>query len=102
MDGARGIIREHYRVRLGDTYGRGIYSAPDICTAEAFAKTFRSEKTGKSYNVIVQNRINPKKRKICLQSYYWLIPVDKVMSAKEEREILESSIRPYGILIKET
>lgn len=103
IDGARGIIREHYRAGVRDLYGRGIYSTPNIHVAEIenYAKTFASKTTGKSYKVIVQNRINPVKRKICQWSDYWLVPVDKEMSAEEEREIAESSIRPYGILIKE-
>lgn len=103
VDGARGIIRKHYRAGKRAMYGRGIYSTPNILVAEKedFAETFTSKKTGKSYKVIIQNRINPEKRKICRRSDYWLIPVDKEMSAKEERETVESSIRPYGILIKE-
>lgn len=103
LDGAKGIIRSHYKAGNGQVYGRGIYSTPDIHVAEKeqFAKTFTSKTTGKSYKVILQNRINPKKRMICWTSDYWLIRVDEGTSDKEERQIVESSIRPYGILIKE-
>lgn len=54
-----------------------------------------------SLRVSLQNRINPKKRETCQRSDYWLIPVDTEASAEEEKEIVESSIQPYGILIKQ-
>ncbi|XP_078123625.1 uncharacterized protein LOC144528717 [Sander vitreus] len=103
LEGAKGIIRSHYTAGDRAMYGRGIYSTPDIHVAdrEDYAKTFTSKTTGKSYKVILQNRINPEKRVICQRSDYWLIPVDKEVSTKEEKQIVESSIRPYGILIKE-
>ncbi|XP_075968779.1 uncharacterized protein LOC142971923 [Anarhichas minor] len=103
LDGVKGIIRSYYTAGGRALYGRGIYSTPDIHVAERenYAKTFTSETTGKSYKVILQNRINPEKREICQRSDYWLIPVPKGASAAEEKQIVESSIRPYGILIKE-
>ncbi|XP_075968775.1 uncharacterized protein LOC142971920 [Anarhichas minor] len=103
LDGVKGIIRSNYTAGERDMYGRGIYSTPDIHVAERenYAKTFTSEATGKSYKVILQNRINPEKREICQRSDYWLIPVPNGASAAEEKQIVESSIRPYGILIKE-
>ena len=64
-------------------------------------KTFKSNKTGKNYKVIMQNRINPQKRVITKKENYWLIPVPEGTSAEEEKRIVEESIRPYGILIKE-
>ncbi|XP_078032034.1 uncharacterized protein LOC144467391 [Epinephelus lanceolatus] len=103
LGGAKGIITAHYKAGSRATYGRGIYSTPDIHVAEEerYAQTFKSKMTGKSYKVILQNRINPVKREICRQFNYWLIPVHKRVSAEEEKQIAESSIRPYGILIKE-
>ena len=103
LDGAKGIIRSHYKAGERSAYGRGIYSTPDIHVAEKelYAKTFTSKTTGKSYKVILQNRINPEEREICQRSDYWLIPVHEGASAEEERQIVESSVRPYGILIKE-
>ncbi|XP_073319756.1 uncharacterized protein [Pagrus major] len=101
LDGAKGIIKSHYKAGVGNAYGRGIYSTPDILIAGAYAKIFTSKTTGKSYNVILQNRINPKMRQICTHPDYWLVPVPAGTSAEEERRIAESSIRPYGILIKE-
>ncbi|XP_068566665.1 uncharacterized protein [Cebidichthys violaceus] len=103
LDGVKGIIRSNYTAGGRALYGRGIYSTPDIHVAERedYAKTFTSETTGKSYKVILQNRINPEKREICQRSDYWLIPVPKGASAAVEKQIVESSIRPYGILIKE-
>ncbi|XP_075968778.1 uncharacterized protein LOC142971922 [Anarhichas minor] len=103
LDGVKGIIRSNYTAGGRALYGRGIYSTPDIHVAERedYAKTFTSETTGKSYKVILQNRINPQKREICQRSDYWLIPVPNGASAAKEKQIVESSIRPYGILIKE-
>ncbi|KAI4817873.1 hypothetical protein KUCAC02_011246 [Chaenocephalus aceratus] len=77
LDGARSIIKSHYKAGDGAAYGRGIYSTPDIHVAEKeqYAKTFQSKKTGKSYKVILQNRINPERRELCQRkSDYWLIP----------------------------
>ncbi|XP_076611168.1 uncharacterized protein LOC143335539 [Chaetodon auriga] len=103
LNGVKGIIRSHYSAGDRAMYGRGIYSTPDIHVAEReeYAKTFTSKTTGKSYKVILQNRINPKNREICKRFDYWLIRVSDGTSASEERKIVESSIRPYGILIKE-
>lgn len=63
---------------------------------------FTSKKTGKEYEVIMQNRINPQTRKIIREKNFWLIPVSEDSTAEQEKRIVESSIRPYGILIKET
>ncbi|XP_070778194.1 uncharacterized protein [Enoplosus armatus] len=101
VDRAKGIIRSHYRAGHGAQHGRGIYSTPDILVAEYFANTFTSQTTGKTYKVILQNRINPAKRRICAEPRYWLIPVHEGTPAEEEKQIVEGSIRPYGILIKE-
>ena len=103
LDGAKGIIRSHYKAGDRHAYGRGIYSTPDICVAddEQYARIFKSKTTGKSYKVILQNRINPQMRTICQRTDHWLIPAHREVSAEEERRIAESSIRPYGILIKE-
>lgn len=102
-DGARGIINSHYKAGDRALYGRGIYSTPDIHVAEneLYAKTFQSKKTGKSYKVILQNRINPERREVCRRSDYWLIRVDEGTPAWKEEWIAERAIRPYGILIQE-
>ncbi|XP_069555610.1 uncharacterized protein [Brachyistius frenatus] len=103
LDRANAIIKSHYKAGSGELYGRGIYSTPDIHVAEKedYAKSFTSKKTGKHYKVILQNRISPQKRKICQRPDYWLIPVAEGTSADEEKRIVESSLRPYGVLIKE-
>ncbi|XP_072538867.1 uncharacterized protein [Salminus brasiliensis] len=112
IKGARGIATSSYRVGGGQMYGRGIYSTPDITVAEAYITKFTS-KNGKTYNVMMQNRVNPKKREIIHapqvtdngvmvnDAEYWLIRLPEGTSAEEEKEIVESSIRPYGILIRE-
>ncbi|XP_017163040.1 uncharacterized protein LOC108166728 [Poecilia reticulata] len=99
LEGARGIIRTHYKAGDGQQFGRGIYSTPKLNEAEKYCKTFKSKFTGKTYKVIMQNRIKPEKRQII--GNYWLIPVLAGTSAEEEKRIAESSIRPYGVLIKE-
>ena len=65
-------------------YGRGIYSTPNIATAEQYAKEFRSE-DGERYKVVIQNRVNPAN----LHKYgdYWISPRDE-------------DIRPYGFCVK--
>ena len=42
--------------KLG-VYGNGVYSTPDIEVAALYAKSFTSK--GKTYKVVVQNRVNP-------------------------------------------
>lgn len=103
LDGAKGIIESHYKAGEREKYGRGIYSTPHLRVAEfeEFARTFTSRTTGRKYKVILQNRINPIARYICPFSDYWLIPVPRGTSRGVEKCIVEFSIRPYGILIRE-
>ncbi|ROK35809.1 hypothetical protein DPX16_17552 [Anabarilius grahami] len=99
---AEGIIQSHYKAGDRQAYGRGIYSSPDIKVSDVYAesKSFISQKNGKTYKVIMQNRINPKKREIKNKDI-WLVPIPEGTSAAKEKEIVESSIRPYGLLLKE-
>ncbi|XP_023275738.1 uncharacterized protein LOC111665091 [Seriola lalandi dorsalis] len=98
--GAEGIIEGHYKPGPREKYGRGIYSTPDISEAKQYAKTFTSKKDKKKYKVILQNRINPKYRKKYNNDKYWLIPIPRGTSDKEEQKMVERAIRPYGLLIK--
>ncbi|KAI4888485.1 hypothetical protein NFI96_000283 [Prochilodus magdalenae] len=50
----------------------------------------------------MQNRINPHRRYFTGMKDYWLIPVPEGTPAPVEKRIVEESIRPYGILFKET
>ena len=65
-------------------FGHGIYSTPNIATAEQYAKEFLL-KDGKRYKVVIQSRVNPAN----LYKYgdYWVSPKDE-------------DIRPYGLCIK--
>lgn len=99
IEGARGIISTHYKPGHRQLYGRGIYSAPKLSIAETYCKTFKSKFTGKTYEMVMQNRIKPEKMEI--HGKYWLIPVPAGTSPEEEERITESSIRPYGVLIRE-
>lgn len=103
LQGAEGIIQSHYKAGDRKAYGRGIYSSPDINVADDYAtsKKFTSQKNGKTYKVIMQNRVNPQKREIIKGKNIWLVCVPKGTSAKKEKEIVASSIRPYGLLLKE-
>ncbi|KAI3370975.1 hypothetical protein L3Q82_023629, partial [Scortum barcoo] len=60
--GAEGIIRGFYKPGPRDRFGRGIYSTPYMAELKPYIKTFTSKRTGKSYEVVLQNRINPKYR----------------------------------------
>ncbi|XP_063068738.1 uncharacterized protein LOC134460216 isoform X2 [Engraulis encrasicolus] len=100
IDGAKGIIQEGYRAGDGN-YGRGVYSTPDIEMAEDYAAIFTSKKTGQTYKVVLQNRVNRRYREICERPDYWLVPVPEGTSPEEERDIVGRAIRPYGLLFKE-
>ena len=65
-------------------YGRGIYSSPNVATAEMYAKEFTS-KDGERYKVVIQSRVNPAN----LNKFgdYWVSPRDE-------------DLRPYGLCIK--
>lgn len=101
LQGAKGIIKTNYKAGDRAVYGRGIYSTPKLPETDMYMTTFTSEKTNKTYRVVMQNRINSEKRERCDYEDYWLIPVPKDTSIEEERRIVECSIRPYGILIQE-
>ncbi|KAN0072234.1 ubiquitin-like protein [Elaphomyces granulatus] len=66
-------------------FGRGIYSTPNIVTAEMYAQTF-SSKDGKRYKVVIQNRVNP--ANLIKFGDYWVSPRDE-------------DLRPYGLCLKE-
>lgn len=75
-----------------EVYGKGIYSSPELATAEDYAVSFELE--GIRYRTVVQNRVNPQslvkiKGVLCggKLTEYWISPN-------------ESDVRPYGILIK--
>lgn len=101
MNSAKAIIGSHYAPGSGQVYGRGIYSTYDIKEATAYSHRITCKETGKTYNVLLQNRINPKMRKVCARKEYWLIEIPAGTTPDEERKIVEKSIRPYGILFKE-
>ncbi|XP_045894475.1 uncharacterized protein LOC123962414 [Micropterus dolomieu] len=99
--GADGIIEGFYKPGTGQAYGRGVYSTPFIAEAIPYAKTFTSQKTGKKYQVILQNRINPGYREKHNNGKYWLVPIAQGTSATEEQKMVERAIRPYGLLVRE-
>ncbi|KAM9854130.1 uncharacterized protein ACBR49_002756 [Aulostomus maculatus] len=97
--GAHGIIIAKYQPGPGQVYGRGIYSTPYIDEAVDYTKTFTNSK-GKTYQVVLQNRVNPKYREKHNNGKYWLVPIPEGLSEDQEQEIVEKAIRPYAILLK--
>lgn len=101
MSSAKEIVQSHYMPGSGRVYGRGIYSTPDIKEATKYSHKFTDD-TGKTYEVLLQNRINPKMRKVCATpAQYWLIEIPDGTTPARKKKIVEQSIRPYGILFKE-
>ncbi|XP_062276697.1 uncharacterized protein LOC133981853 [Scomber scombrus] len=99
--GAEGIISGYYKPGAGQAYGRGIYSTPYIDEAVYYTKTFTSNSTGKTYQVVLQNRINAVYRQKHNNDKYWLVPISAGTSPANEQDIVEMTIRPYGLLLKE-
>ncbi|KAL1250709.1 hypothetical protein QQF64_018505 [Cirrhinus molitorella] len=102
MSNVKAIIETHYIAGSRQLYGRGIYSTCDINEAAAnYSIKVTCKETRKIYDVLLQNRINPKMRKVCTRKDYWLIEIPEGTPPDKEGEIVEKSIRPYGILFKE-
>ncbi|XP_029918952.1 uncharacterized protein LOC115367385 [Myripristis murdjan] len=116
MDGSLGIIVTHKAdcvdepgfldaaaasITIPQTKGRGVYSTRDVCIAEKFCKKFKSKVDGKTYKVVLQSRINPNKRKECQRENYWLIYVPEGSNDIQTRAIVQESLRPYGLLLKQ-
>lgn len=87
-------------VNAGGTRGRGVYSTPLISIAEKYCKTFTSKVDGKTYKVVLQNRINPEKRRRCQRDDLWLVYIPQGSSDAQTRAIVQESVRPYGLLLK--
>lgn len=116
MDGALGIILTRgdssedeptfldaaaASLTTGETRGRGVYSTPDIKMAQKYCKKFKSKVDGKTYEVVLQNRINPEKRKKCQREDVWLVYVPEGYSDVQTRAVVQESIRPYGLLLRQ-
>ncbi|XP_035012570.1 uncharacterized protein LOC118109521 isoform X1 [Hippoglossus stenolepis] len=99
--GAQGIIISQFKAGPGQVYGRGIYSTPYISEALPYTKSFISVSTGKNYQVVLQNRVNPQYREKHNNSLYWLVPIRDGLSERQEEEIVEKAIRPYALLLKQ-
>lgn len=83
------------------TRGKGLYSTPDIKMAEMYCKSFKSKVDGKTYKVVLQNRINPEKRQMCQRENIWVVYVPEGSTDIKTRAIVQESIRPYGLLLKQ-
>lgn len=90
---AMSIAQKGYDLSKGTrfAYGSGVYTTPDINTAARYASPFPYN--GKNYEIVLQNRVNPKTLKkinthLQGEGEYWLSPN-------------EEDVRPYGILIRE-
>lgn len=88
----------------------GIFCTPDINLAEQDGELHKefTSKDGKSYRVIMQNRINPEHR-VKRSDSLWLVRIplevhalsDQKKRKEEMKKIVDKSIRPYGILLKQ-
>lgn len=116
MDGSLGVILTHggspseepkfleaaaASLMTKETRGRGVYSTPDIKMAETKCKMFTSKTDGKKYKVVLQNRINPNKRRKCQRESVWLIYIPDDYNDIKTRTLVQESIRPYGLLVKQ-
>ena len=72
-------------------YGKGVYSTPDPYEAERYAVDFKWE--GKSFKVMLQNRVNMEDTKV--------VPNGNRSGSEYFVTAEEENIRPYGILVKE-
>ncbi|KAK6499864.1 hypothetical protein TWF481_010221 [Arthrobotrys musiformis] len=88
MANAKSIAKEGFDLAKGVSFafGYGIYSAPHPNTARGYAKTFSFE--GKSYIVLMQNRVNPHNLQRVGSGNIWISPSN-------------GDIRPYGLCIKQ-
>jgi hypothetical protein len=87
------IAEEGYDLSQGTRFkhGKGIYSTPDIEVASLYA--VEANVNGKTYKVVIQNRVNPKNVKKVDKAEtgvgeYWISPND-------------GDIRPYGFCVRE-
>ncbi|KAM4539314.1 uncharacterized protein PAE49_020215 [Odontesthes bonariensis] len=83
------------------TRGNGVYSTPEIKMAEKYCKTFKSKVDGKMYKVLLQNRINPERREKCQRENVWVVYIPEGTNNIQTRAIVQESIRPYGLLLKQ-
>ncbi|CAF4219642.1 unnamed protein product, partial [Adineta steineri] len=86
------IAQDGYVLTQGQEFPftQGVYSTPDVCLAEKYAKKFTYN--NEQYLVIFQNRVNPTTlRKLQATGPrigdYWVSPS-------------EADVRPYGICIR--
>ncbi|XP_028287366.1 uncharacterized protein LOC114452313 [Parambassis ranga] len=98
---AKGIIKTNYQAGPREKFGRGVYSTPVLSEAEGYAKQFTSKTNGKTYKVVLQNRINPAHREKHNNDIYWLVPIEDGMTPEDEKQKVQQTIRPYGLLLKE-
>ncbi|EFX82978.1 hypothetical protein DAPPUDRAFT_48507, partial [Daphnia pulex] len=87
------IAEEGFKLSKGTRFlhGKGIYSTPDIEVAAHYA--VKVKVNGKTYKVVMQNRVNPKNLKkvgkdVTKVGEYWISPTNE-------------DIRPYGFCVKE-
>ena len=103
MESVDRILAEGYRPGPRQLYGKGVYSSPSVeMVAKLYAKEFQHE--GKSYKVLLQNRVNPDQ----LNGHLKVVPAsvtgvgaDYWVAPKQDPQGEVYDVRPYGILIRE-
>lgn len=77
-------------IRPGHICGKGVYVAQRIEVAEKYTKEFYAEELDKSFRIVFQCRVNPKKiRQPATKPEYWILKGNG------------QEIRPYRLLVKQ-
>ena len=103
MENTEKILSQGFKPGPRQLYGKGVYSSPSLdMVARLYAKEFQHE--GKSYKIVLQNRVNPDQTNGNLKvvpasdtgvgADYWVAP-------KHDPKSGVYDVRPYGILIRE-
>ena len=103
MENVDKIIAQGFRPGPRQLFGKGVYSSPSLdMVARLYSKEFQYE--GKSYKVVLQNRMNPDQ----INGHLKVVPVsdtgvgaDYWVAAKHDPKSGMYDVRPYGILIRE-
>ena len=100
INSANSIIRTGFKVGPRELFGKGIYTSHSLEMVDRlYAKEFTYN--GKTYKVVMQNRVNPDQ----LNGHLQIIPASQTgvgadywLSPEQYGAV---NVRPYGILIRE-
>eukprot|EP00731_Ephydatia_muelleri_P013626 Em0007g936a len=103
MENVDKIISQGFKPGPRQLFGKGVYSSPSLdMVARLYSKEFQYE--GKSYKVVLQNRVNPDQ----INGHLKVVPAsdtgvgaDYWVATKHDPKSSVYDVRPYGILIRE-